>query len=163
MIVLEEKTYKVKKSYFIYLLFFELLLIFFWCFALNALLYPDKNYPEPEHVIVIYLIVSFFICIILTWLLLTRFHTVRIGAEYMLIGNYRCYYQDIAISKVKEQLIKYKIVHLVTVKQKYHYSFFIVLSRPQRRQKRYYFQSNCYTDFPELYEALCRKIRPIQE
>jgi hypothetical protein len=160
---MDEKTYKAKKSYFIYLLGFESFLIFLWCFALNALLSADKNYPEPEHVIVIYLIVSFIICIILACLLLTRFHTVRIGAEYMLIGNYRYYYQDIAISKMKEQLIKYKIAHLVTMKQKYHYSFFIVLSQPHRRPKRYYFQSNCYTDFRELYETLCRRIRSIQE
>ena len=160
---MEEKTYKAKKSYFIYLLCFESLLIFFGCFALNALLAADKNYPEPEHVIAIYLIVSIIACIILAWLLLTRFHRVRIGAEYMAIGNYRYYYPDITISKMKEQLIKYKVAHMVTMKQKYHYSFFIAINGPHRKPKRFYFQSNCYADFPEFYETLCRKVKPFQE
>jgi hypothetical protein len=162
MRVLMEKTYHAKKSYFLYLLGFELLLAFLGCFVVSALFSPDKSDPEPKHLI-IYLIILGVFCIILAWMLLTQFHTVRIGAEYMAIGNYRYYYQDVAISKMKERLVKYKAFHLVTLKQKYHYSFIVTISRPQRRPKRFYFQSNCYADFPEFYQTLCGQIKTLQE
>lgn len=161
MSALTEKTYKAKKSYFILLLFFTFFFIFLSCFTLNSLLTSDNSYPRQ--VIMIYFIGTICVWIILTCQVLTRFHSVRVGPDYLFIGNYRYYYHDVAISTMKKQLVKYKAAHLITIKQKYQYSFFIVASSPYQKQKRFHFQSKCYTDFAELYEILCQKMKHFQE
>jgi hypothetical protein len=156
-----EETYKSKKSHFILILFFAIYFAYQSCFALYGLLSNDILNNDKQ-CIFISLIILLGISIFFTWKLWTRFHTVRICLNYLYIGNYRFYYSDMSISPMADRLVKYKLAHLITVKEKHKYSFFVVINENYQKPKKYYFQSNCYADFHNLYNALTEKIKPLQ-
>lgn len=149
-----EKEYKAKKLNFFVLLFFT---GFFAVFA-GLAIYGMVIFRQG--ILIVFLISSLTACSAILWQLLTRFHKVEVTQDYIMIKNERYYFENIAVSPLREMLVKHKL-SVITVKEEYQYSFSIVVRQSHEKPKKFHFESKYYTDFNDIYDTIRQKVKPL--